>query len=199
MENVKYFRFLAVLFIAVILVAAETSAQEAQGFQNAKNHWTFLGGYGITHPGLGDTRTRVETVDFILQYGYFLSDEKGKSWYRSRHELLIEVPFYRVMHPETAIITGLNFLACWNFTASKKIIPYISAGGGPVYTNLNAPELGSQFHGNYQARAGFHYLISKNMAVDFHYRFHHISNANTADPNSPLNSSKMLFGISYLQ
>ena len=158
-----------------------------------------MGGYGVTHPGLGDTKTRVETADFILQYGYFLSEEAGKSWYRGRHEMLIEVPFYMVMHPETAIITGLNFLACWNFTASKKIIPYISAGGGPIYTNLDIPGLGSEFNGNYQAGAGFHYLIKKNMTVDFNYRFHHISNAGTAEPNEPLNSSKILFGISFFQ
>jgi hypothetical protein len=34
------------------------------------------------------------------------------------------------------------------------------------------------------------------MAIDLTARYHHISNAGTAHPNVPLNSSKILIGIS---
>jgi hypothetical protein len=34
------------------------------------------------------------------------------------------------------------------------------------------------------------------MALNLEYRYHHVSNANTAAPNEPLNSSKILVGIS---
>jgi len=187
--------------LLIILYAPAVLAREEKALKinTAKSHWTFLGGYGVTHPGFGDTRTRVEDVDLILQYGRFLSEEAGRSWYRGRHEMLIEVPFSVVYHPESAIITGMNFLACWNFTASEKIVPYIFAGGGLVYTNLDIPGLGSEFNGNYQGGFGLRYLIKERTAVEFNYRLHHISNADTADPNEPLNSSKILFGISFLK
>jgi hypothetical protein len=112
--------------------------------------------------------------------------------------MLIEV-LSAVYHPKSAVMTGINFLACWDFTASEKIVPYIFAGGGFVYTNLDLPGLGSEFNGNYQGGFGLRYLIKERTAVEFNYRLHHISNADTADPNEPLNSSKILFGISFLK
>lgn len=195
------YRILVLLiFLAFSLVPATFGqGEKSVGFHRAKSHWTFLGGYGVTHKGFGDTRTKVETVDFILQYGYFLSEEAGKSWYRGRHEILFEIPVRTVVNPETALITGINFLACWNFTASDRIMPYVFAGGGPVYTNLDISGLGSEFNGNYQAGLGFNYFIEDNTSINFNYRLHHISNSGTAEPNEPLNSSRILLGISFFQ
>ncbi len=196
------YRFLIVLVLSLLFSSSGiVLAQEKNsvGFSNAKDHWTFLGGYGVTHPGLGDTETRLEEVDLILQYGYFLSEEKGKSWYKTRHELLIEIPIYIVYHPETAIMTGVNFLACWDFTASDKIVPYVFAGGGFVYTNVDSADLGTDYNGNYQGGIGIHYFIKDNVTIDFNYRYHHISNAGTSEPNEPLNSTKMFLGLSFLR
>lgn len=198
MKNNIENRFLIILVLALLFSSSIVFAQETNpvGFNKAKSHWTLLGGYGVTHKGFGDTRTRVETADFILQYGYFLSEKVGKSWYRGRHEILFEIPIRTVVNPETALITGINFLASWNFTASEKIVPYVFAGGGPVYTNLDISGLGSEFNGNYQAGLGFNYFIQENTSINFNYRLHHISNSGTAEPNEPLNSSRILLGIS---
>ena len=193
--------FYSALVIYILLFSSLVFAQDKDFFifNKAKSHWTLLGGYGVTHPGFGDTRTKVETADFILQYGHFLSEETGKSWYKGRHEILIELPVRTVVSPETALITGVNFLACWNFTASERIMPYVFAGGGPVYTNLDIPGLGSEFNGNYQAGLGFNYFIRGNASINFNYRLHHISNSGTAEPNEPLNSSRILLGISFFR
>ena len=89
-KNNKCRQFITVLAISIIFFAHTVFAQDKKmaEFRSAKSHWTFLGGYSVTHPGFGDTRTKVETVDFVLQYGYFLSEEVGKSWYRGRHEIV---------------------------------------------------------------------------------------------------------------
>ena len=191
---------LAVIMLCVFFSPAAPYAQEEKSteFSTAKDHWTLLGGYGTTHRNLGDTNTRVQEVDLILQYGYFLTGEAGKSWYKVRHEVLLELPFYTVFHPKDAIMTGFNVLACWDFTSSEKMVPYIFAGGGMLYTNLDIPGLGSELNGNYQAGLGLHYFIKKQAAINFNYRLHHISNANTHDPNEPLNASKFLVGMTFL-
>jgi hypothetical protein len=193
------YRFLVFfLLINLFLVAAPYAGEQKPSDSNqSKDHWALLCGYGVTHPGLGDTRTRVEDVDLIFQYGHFLS-EAGRSWYKVRHKLLIEIPFYIVYHPESAIMTGINFLASWDFTASKEIIPYFFVGGGFMYTNLNVPELGTDYNGNYQGGIGIHYVIGDNTSIEINYRYHHISNADTAQPNDPLNSTKFLVGVSFL-
>jgi lipid A 3-O-deacylase len=196
MKNLIFITVLLYLFYVPQLSAAQENFTPI--FNTAKSHLTFSLGYGESYPGLGETKTRVQDVDFILKYGHFLSEEIGDSWYRGRHEILVEVPFYYVASPKSAIMTGINFLACWNFTSlSKKVVPYLFAGGGAVYTNLNLPnDLGSKFNGNYQAGVGSHYFLTRNIAIDFNARYHHISNAGTAKPNVPLNSSKVMIGLS---
>jgi opacity protein-like surface antigen len=197
-EVKKLILITALLFI--ICMPQLSAAQEdfTTIFNTAKSHLTFSLGYGESYPGLGETKTRVQDVDVILKYGHFLSEEIGASWYRGRHEILVEVPFYYVASPKSAIMTGINFLACWDFTSfSKRVVPYLFVGGGAVYTNLNLPnDLGSKWNGNYQGGVGTHYFLTKNIALDLTARYHHISNAGTAKPNVPLNSTKVLIGLS---
>jgi opacity protein-like surface antigen len=190
---------LILIVFAALAPSAFAQQQYHADFNHFNHHWTVMGGYGVSHKGLGATDTKVETIDIILRYGRFLTGELGSSWYKGRHEILIEVPFRTVVHPETAIMTGINFLAAWNFTAGDSIIPYIMAGGGPVYTNLDIPGLGAELNYSYQGGLGLHYFVGNNRSINVNYRLHHMSNAGTADPNEPLNSSRILIGITFFR
>jgi opacity protein-like surface antigen len=57
--------------------------------------------------------------------------------------------------------------------------------------------MGSRLNFSYQGGAGIQYLIRENLALMAEYRYLHISNAGTAQPNEPLNMSHFLFGISF--
>lgn len=190
-----------ILVFSIFFFVSETCAEEnnGAGLHDATSQWSILGGYGVTHRGISRTRTKVETIDLVLRRGYFFTKEIGKSWYKGRHEWIFEIPVHYVTNPEKAIMTGINLLGCWNLTSSEKIVPYFFAGGGLLYTDLNVPELGSKFNFNYQAGTGIHYFITRDTSIEFNYRYHHISNAGTAKPNDPLNSSKILLGISFFQ
>ncbi|MCX5642741.1 MAG: acyloxyacyl hydrolase [Candidatus Omnitrophica bacterium] len=180
--------------------AVSTGAPDTAGknsYLNAKSEWGLLVGYGASHPGWGLTRTRVETIDSVYRYGRFLSEETGKSWYRGRPELLIEVPFSSVQNPQNSQMVGFNLLVSRNFTNSQKIVPYVFAGAGLVYTNLDIYDLGSELNGTYQAGTGLRFFISDRISLDLNCRFHHLSNGNTAKPNIPLNSTKFFLGISF--
>lgn len=188
-----------ITIIACLLSATDRAyAQQTTPVSNSpevKSHWTLLAGYGVTHKGMGETRAHVETADFILRYGRFLTDEVGRSWYRSRHEIMIEAPLHLVVDPDVSPMVGVNFLACWAFTASKQVIPYFFAGGGLLYTEAKIPGLGSNLNGNYQSGTGIRYKTENGLQFNIEYRLHHISNAGTNDPNAPLNSSKILLGV----
>ena len=200
--KIRVFLFLFIL-IPFSLFAQEPQVlcgeKSVSATVNAKKEWGLLGGYGVSHPGWGETRTRVETIDFVYRYGYFLAEETGKTWYRGRQELLIEVPFSYVQSPKDGQMIGINFLACRNFTSSRKIVPYIFAGGGLVYTNLDISDFGTELNGNYQVGTGLRFFVSDRISLDLNCRFHHISNADTAKPNVPLNSAKFFLGISFYQ
>ena len=144
---------------------------------------------------MGRTRAHVQTIDYVLRYGRFLTCVLGDSWYQGRHELLIELPVHLVVDPDVSPMVGFNVLACQTFTASKQFIPYIIAGGGILYTDAKIPGLGSKLNGNYQFGAGIYYPVGDNHYLNFEYRFHHISNAGTKEPNDPMNSSKWLIGL----
>jgi hypothetical protein len=197
--GLKGFLFAAFALLLFLVASPAFAGEQELGADKAKGHWTVSTGYGVTHPGLGATKTKIETAELILSYGHFLSEEAGKSWYRGRHELIVELPLHYVVSPEKTPMVGITFLASWVFTASKTITPYIFGGGGLIYTNLDVPELGKNLNGSVQVGTGFHYFLKKNTSLDLSYRFHHISNAGTGTPNGPLNSSKFLFGISFFR
>ncbi len=195
--KIRVFLFLFLLF-PLSLFAQESGASLANDtYLNAKSEWGFLAGYGTSRPGWGETRTEVETIDVVYRYGYFLSGETGKSWYRGRPELLVEIPVAFVQVPEAGEIMGFNLILSRNFTSSKKVVPYVFAGLGLAYTDLDIPGLGSELNGTYQIGAGLRFFTSKKMSLDLNCRFHHLSNGDTADQNTPLNSAKILLGVSF--
>jgi lipid A 3-O-deacylase len=184
----------AVVTSAVLLWVAAAAAEPVA---KASRELTLLGGYGITHRGFGDTRSQVQTVDAIGRFGWFLSDEVGRgSWYQGRHELLVELPLHLAVDPKTRIMTGGYLLGSWKFTSFDKVYPYVFAGGGVLYNDLGLATQGTRLNFSYQGGTGLQYFVSRDMAFTLEYRYHHISNAGTAEPNEPLNSSKVLFGIS---
>lgn len=187
------------LCIALLLLVVAASAS-AEGFASARSEVALLTGYGITHRNFGATRTQVQTWDLIARYGYFLSDEVGRgSWYQGRHQLLMEVPFHLAVDQGGRSMTGGYLLGSWKFTSLGDLAPYIFAGGGVLFVDLGLSSMGSRLDFSYQGGSGLQYLIRKDLALTAEYRYHHISNADTASPNEPLNSSKFLLGISFLR
>ncbi len=185
------------ILVVLLLNILATTAIAAENVATADSELAVLTGYGITHRGFGDTRTQVQTVDLIGRFGWFLSEEVGAgSWYQGRHELMTELPLHFVADPKTAVITGAYFLGSWKFTSLGPWFPYAFAGGGVVYTNLNLPTMGSSLNFSYQGGTGLQYLLRSDLAIMGEYRYHHISNAGTATPNEPLNSSHFLMGVS---
>ncbi len=184
--------FMLYLFFGATLYSQDSGVTDVTG---GHSHLTILGGYGATHVGMGKTREHVETADLVLRYGRELWSEAGSSWYKGRHEFLIEFPVHIVLRPDVSPMFGMNFLAGYFLTTYKKGVPYFFAGGGPVYINSGIPGVGARLNGNYQAGIGFLYRTEKGYNLNLEYRFHHISNAGTEEPNVPLNSSKLLLGV----
>ncbi|NMC74459.1 MAG: acyloxyacyl hydrolase [Geobacteraceae bacterium] len=190
-------RILILAALAVLCLPFPAArADDGVDLKSAGYEYTLLSGYGITHRGFGDTRTQVQTVDCIGRFGWFLSRELGSGWYTGRHELLVELPVHTVVDPRVSPMVGGYLLGSWKFTSPDNWAPYVFAGGGILYVDLGLPTMGSRLDFSYQGGAGVQYFIRKGLALSLEYRYHHISNAGTATPNEPLNSSKILMGVS---
>lgn len=186
-----------ILLATLLLVPPAAIGGEAVDVRTATREYSFLTGYGITHRGFGDTRTQVQTFDMIGRFGWFLSGELGAgSWYQGRHQLLVELPLHLVVDPRVSPMTGGYLLGSWKFTSLEGWAPYVFAGGGILYVDLGLKSMGSRLDFSYQGGTGVQYFLEKNLALSLEYRYHHISNCGTAQPNEPLNSSKILLGVS---
>ena len=193
----KHAAFLFVLFLLLLCTFPRTDSAEAATFDTSKDSWGVLGGYGQSFPGWGQTTQRVETIDLALRYNHLIFDDLGSGWYRGFHSILLELPVHLVVSPDVSSMIGMNFLACYTFTADKEIRPYLFAGGGPVYSFANIPGMGADLNGNYQFGMGLNYGTNQNHNLLFELRYHHISNGGSEEPNEPLNSLKLLFGITF--
>jgi opacity protein-like surface antigen len=188
---------IALCTLTLFIVLPQSTRAESP-IATSRGELGFLTGYGITHHGFGETRTQVQTWDVIPRAGYFLSEELGRgSWYQGRHEIMAELPYHLAVDQGGRSMVGLYLLGQWRFTSMDRIAPYVFAGGGPLYVDLGLPSMGTKFCFSYQGGTGVQYFIDRKTALDLQYRYHHISNAGTATPNEPLNSSKILMGISY--
>lgn len=182
---------LLIIISRALPVSAENPASRATG------EYGVLTGYGISHIGFGETRHQVQTFDLILRAGFFLSNEVGKgSWYQGRHEVMLELPYHLALERGGRSMAGGYLLGHWRFTGLDKVVPYVLAGGGPLYVDLGLPTMGTKLCFSYQGGTGLQYFIDSKTALNLEYRYHHISNAGTAEPNEPINSSKILLGVS---
>ncbi len=188
-------RLLVPILLGTLLTAMPSFAADQA---TATSELALLGGYGITHRNMGATRSEVQTVDAILRYGHYLSGELAKgSWYQVRHELLFELPLHLVVEPRTRMMTGFYLLGCWKFSglAEFGLYPYAIGGGGLLYNDLGLTTQPARLNFSYQGGAGAQYLLQPDTSFIAEWRYHHLSNAGTAEPNEPLNSSKFLLGI----
>ena len=191
-------RVQAIIFSLVLsCTVSQIATADAATIDFSKDTWTVLGGYGQSFPGWGQTTQRVETLDLVPRYNHIIFNDLGSGWYRGFHSILIEVPVHFVVSPDTSAMIGMNFLACYTFTADQTIHPYLFGGGGPVYSFADVPGMGAELNGNYQFGIGMEYEMAKSYNLLLELRYHHISNGGSEEPNDPLNSCKVLVGVTF--
>ncbi len=173
------------------------ASAEVVVFDTSKDNWAILVGYGQSFPGWGQTTERVETFDFIPRYNHLVFDHIGSGWYQGFHSLLLEIPVSFVVSPDDSAMVGINFLATYTFTTDQKWQPYLFGGGGPVYSFADIPGMGADLNGNYQFGIGIKYDLENSHKLLFELRYHHISNGGSREPNDPLNSAKILLGLTF--
>lgn len=189
-----------VLFSIILLLGTGSgSAGAADRAEVGQGAWSLLGGYGFSHTKLGKTKTWVETVDLVGRYERQLTAEIGSSWYQGRYLVMVETPVHFVVDPAADPMVGLNFLACYRFSNLLSGVAkiYGFGGGGPVYSGSELPGMGRHLNGNWQLGIGLRQPLDSGQALLMEYRFHHISNGGSAEPNDSFNSSKLLLGITF--
>jgi hypothetical protein len=165
-----------------IALAVETGATHSQ----ARMFGLKLG-YGRSF----GTRNIIETVA-VLPY-----------FYLPLHELtalidlglVIEPGFFYYFEPEHAEGFGITPRLRLDF-GHWAITPYVEAGVGLFYTDLNVHELGQKFNFTPQGEVGVDFRIVSCTLLNLGYRYHHISNAGMNERNGGVDSNMVIIGIS---
>lgn len=186
--------------VLALLAACGAGRAEAAWFDaSGRDTWAVLGGYGQSVPDWGLTEQRVETLDLVPRWSHplFGIGMTERRWYSGFHSVFIETPVSLTLSPEVSSIVSVNVLAAWTFAAGEVWRPYIFGGGGPVYSFADIPGMGADVNGNYQFGLCLERRLESGRRLLLEARYHHISNAGSAEPNVPLNSWKLLAGLSF--
>ncbi len=157
-----------------------------------KEHWNagvFAGGGN----GIG-LRSGVHFFRAGGRIGRVMTGQKGSGLFRGTFELDSELtPVEVVSWPNYKSVYGFGFnplVMKWNFTSGKKVVPFVEAVGGLLWTTENIPP-GDTAQINFQSGAGFgmHIFTRPNRAITLDIRATHISNASIGNHNPGVNAS----------
>ncbi len=95
------------------------------------------------------------------------------------------------------IIVGANPMVRLSYLIGSRFIPYVEAGGGGSYNNLDLPGMGSRWNFTLQGGAGSQWKIRKGLDLRIEYRLLHLSNGGLAEANRALNANLFLLGAWY--
>lgn len=137
------------------------------------------------------SRTKVTMYQLLPRWGRFKDD---------RQEFLWELPISYFSKPESAYAAGLTLMYRYHFSSNRRFAPFIEAGSGFVFTNLDEkiPELNGGFQFSPQAGIGIRSALSRSSDLIISARWFHLSNAGTKKPNVGLNNYLITAGYSRL-
>ena len=128
-----------------------------------------------------------------------ITDPIGDSWYRGQVSLGAEMVYLEFREPLVTHGIGFTPRIKYTFVALGRLRPYLEFTGGPFWTDLGGRirEQANEFNFVLSGGVGVSWLLTRQLAVNAGYRFHHISNAGTAFPNLGLNASLPFGGFSF--
>lgn len=171
---------------------ATTDEADPYRLHRALRERDFSIGYGRKIPiSRFKPRTKVTMYQLLPRWGRFRDD---------RQEFLWEFPITYVSKPESAYAAGVTLMYRYHFSSNRHFAPFVEAGSGFVFTNLDNKirELNGGFQFSPQAGIGFRSAISPSSDLVFSARWFHLSNAGTRKPNIGLNNYLITAGYSKL-
>ena len=175
--------------LAFLLAFASAAAAQRPAEYLDRGAWEFgvFSGGGL---GLGKS----DTTQFMYaggRIGLMLTGEHLHGWRRGEFEWAVDLmPMYTVFPPNSAVYGGSfkPVIWQWNFTSGKKIIPYVAAAGGIVFTRANVPP-GDTSTVNFTSQlvTGARIFLKPGRAIFFEDAIGHMSNASLGNHNPGYN------------
>ncbi len=180
--------------LAIVLCAAAATAQTPLSKAGTWEFGPWFGG-GV---GLGKS-SDIHFLSAGARLGTILTHQIGTSRFRGSLEWAADViPMYLVYQPNRVYGGSFNPVVLkWNFTGGKRIVPFVAAEGGVLFTTREVPP-GDTSTVNFTPglASGAYILRGEKHAVELSVHVTHISSANLGNKNPGINSS-LQFRVGY--
>lgn len=193
-------RCAGVLLGLLLAVAAPASAFDPeQTFKQGTFVVSGEGAYGWQFNLENKRRvTFLEFYDAGVRFSLLPFDTLGKGhfWYGAL-ELGLEPLYQKYTEPRSAFWAGLAAVGRYHFLGLGRVVPYAELGAAAGGTDLEIPEIDSSFAFLLFGGVGTSLFISDKTALYAGYRYQHVSNGNTSQPNRGFEAHVGVVGISF--
>jgi opacity protein-like surface antigen len=195
----------AVILCLLLFAAASFAASDGRSLDRGTNELGFWAGYSPDNPALIGVTTNRPFFEFNLQYARVLVARRNwalKYTFEMVPVAIISQPRQVNVAQGTRLVQvdaatspiGLQV----NFRRHRALQPYIEGTAGVLYFTDQVPVSGSsQFNFGVGWGAGVQLWHRENQSVSLGYKFHHISNANSANRNPGADSNLLYAGYSW--
>ena len=194
-------RSLLLILLASLCAAAQSgpvirSDRDATALHKGANEWGVETGGGTSIPGGVSDRHYWMLAG---RWSRILTGELGGGPLRGNLQYGVELIPALVMSQSKTVYAGgfTPLLVRYNFTAHRRVVPYLEVGGGMLGSVEPIPEGTSRFNFTPQAGIGLQHLMSERRSWTLGVRYHHTSNAGIAKRNPGINAVLVHAGLSW--
>jgi len=190
----------AVLIVVLLAAAAPASAFDPE--ETFKKNTFVLSGEGTYGWQFNlEHKSRVTYLEFYdvgMRFSVLPFEPLGRDhfWYGAL-ELGLEPLYQHYTTPKQAFWAGLTAVGRYHFLSLGRFVPYLEGGAAAGGTDLETPEINSAFAFLLFAGAGTSVFVSDKTALYAGYRYQHVSNGNTSQPNRGFEANVVVGGISF--
>ena len=139
----------------------------------------------------------LEMVNAGVRVGWLPFGPAGPGPLHGSFEVGLEPLYQRYLDPHNAFFAGLGAVGRYHFLALGRFVPYVEAAAFAGATDLEIREIDSDFTFLLWAGAGASFFVNDRTALYAGYRYQHVSNGNTNQPNRGFEAHTGVVGVSF--
>jgi opacity protein-like surface antigen len=191
-----------VAMLALLLIALASPAWGFDPEQTFKRGTFVLSGEGAYGSQFNlenkGSFTDLEFWDVGVRASILPFDTLGRDrfWYGA-FEVGLEGLYQKYTEPNPAFWAGLAAVGRYHFLGLGRLVPYVELGASAGGTDLDIKEIDSNFAFLLFGGVGTSFFLSDKTALYAGYRYQHVSNGNTSQPNRGFEAHVGVVGISF--
>jgi hypothetical protein len=167
----------------------------ADPIQKGRTVWGLAAGYGVAHE---IAYSSPDHQFFALggRFGGVVTEPRGPGFLKGNLEVTLEaLPVFVHYDDDPDYGASFTLLLRQYLSPGSRWRPFLSIGAGALVSTKKVPENTSRVNFTPQGGIGLAMAYSYRTIFTVEYRYHHISNADTADLNPGINSSSFHFSV----